>query len=90
MIAIDLSKQQVLDVDQKAKQQINFAGNLNRNENIYNNTIMFFIAEEAKETILDFSQVTVNQKIKNDTEVTLKISSNVVGDCNDESNFPHK
>ena len=90
MIAIDLSKQQVLDVDLKAKQQINFAGNLNRNENIYNNTIMFFIAEEAKETILDFSQVTVNQKIKNDTEVTLKISSNVVGDCNDESNFPHK
>ena len=90
MIAIDLSKQQVLDVDPKAKQQINFAGNLNRNENIYNNRIMFFIAEEAKETILDFSQVTVNQKIKNDTEVTLKISSNVVGDCNDESNFPHK
>ena len=28
--------------------------------------------------------------IKNGTEVTLKISSNVVGDSNDESNFPHK
>ena len=28
--------------------------------------------------------------IKNGTEVTLKISSNVVGDSNDENNFPHK
>ena len=28
--------------------------------------------------------------IKGDTEVTLKISSNVVGDSNDENNFPHK
>ena len=27
--------------------------------------------------------------IKNNTEVTLKISSNVVGDSNDEDNFPH-
>ena len=28
--------------------------------------------------------------IKNGTEVTLKISSNVVGDSSDENNFPHK
>ena len=42
MIAIDLSKQQVLDP--KPIQQINFTGNLDRNEN----TIMFFIIEEAK------------------------------------------
>ena len=28
--------------------------------------------------------------IKNGTEVTLKISSNVVGVSNDENNFPHK
>ena len=28
--------------------------------------------------------------IKNGTEVTLKIFSNVVGDSNDENNFPHK
>ena len=28
--------------------------------------------------------------IKTGTEVTLKISSNVVGDSNDENNFPHK
>ena len=29
-------------------------------------------------------------EIKNGTKVTLKISSNVVGDCNDENSFPHK
>ena len=28
--------------------------------------------------------------IKNGTEVTLKISSNAVGDSNDENNCPHK
>ena len=27
---------------------------------------------------------------KNGTEVTLNLSSNVVGDSNDENNFPHK
>ena len=27
---------------------------------------------------------------KNNTEVTLKISSNFIGDSNDENNFPHK
>ena len=48
MIAIDLSKQQSLDADQKAIQQINFTGNLDPE------ATMFFIIEEAKETILDF------------------------------------
>ena len=28
--------------------------------------------------------------IKNGTEVTLNLSSNVIGDFNDETNFPHK
>ena len=79
---------------------------------------MFFIIEKGKETILDFSQGTVQvlqysniimtqyntlnvklsnsqlntlrSRIKNNTDVTLKISSNVVGDSNDEYNFPHK
>ena len=55
MIAIDLSKQQTLDADQKAIQQINFTANLNRQ----GNTTMFFIIEDAKETVLDFSQRTV-------------------------------
>ena len=59
MIAIDLSKQQELDADPKSIHQINFTGNLNRGENVNDITITFFIIEEAKETILDFSQGTV-------------------------------
>ena len=55
MIAIDLSKQQALDADPKAIQQINFTANLDPQ----GNTTMFFIIKEAKETILDFSQGTV-------------------------------
>ena len=55
MIAIDLSKQQVLDADPRAIQQINFTANLDR----AGNTTMFFIIEEAKETALDFLQGTV-------------------------------
>ena len=55
MIAMDLSKQQALDADPRAIQQINFTANLDR----AGNTTMFFIIEEAKETVLDFSQGTV-------------------------------
>ena len=46
MLAKDLSKQQVLDADPKAIQQINFTGNLNRA-----NTRFYFILEEAKGTV---------------------------------------
>ena len=52
MIAVDLSKQQALDADPRAIQQINFTANLDR----AGNTRVYFIHEEAKETILDFSQ----------------------------------
>ena len=55
MIAVDLSKQQALDADPRAIQQINFTANLDR----AGNTRIYFILEEAKETILDFSQGTV-------------------------------
>ena len=55
MIAVDLSKQQALDDDLRAIQQINFTANLDR----AGNTRVFFILEEAKETILDLSQGTV-------------------------------
>ena len=55
MIAIDLSKQQLLDADPRTIQQINFTANLERTEN----TTMFFIIEQVKETNLDFSQGTV-------------------------------
>ena len=52
---VDLSKQQALDADPRAIQQINFTANLDR----AGNTRVYFILEEAKETILDFSQGTV-------------------------------
>ena len=55
MIAIDLSKQQALDADPKAIQQINFTANLDR----AGNTRLYFILEEAKETIFEFSQGTI-------------------------------
>ena len=85
---------------------------------------MFFIFEEAKETILDFSQGTLKvlqiclaliqyqckmaeyntlnvklsnsqlnklkSRIKNGTQASLNLPSNVIGHSNDEINFPHK
>ena len=50
MIAVDLSKQQALDADPRAIQQINFTANLDR----AGNTRIYFNLEEAKEAILDF------------------------------------
>ena len=55
MIALDLSRQNKLDADPRAIQQINFTANLDR----AGNTTIFFIIEEAKETIFEFSQGTV-------------------------------
>ena len=55
MIAIDLSKQQALDADPRPIQQNNFMANLDRD----GNTTMFFITEEAQETVLGFSQGTL-------------------------------
>ena len=54
MIAIDLNKQQVLDADPRKIQQINFTSNLDRE-----NTTIFFIIEQEKETIFELSQGTV-------------------------------
>ena len=55
MIAVDLRKQQALDADAKAIWQINFTENLDRG----GNTRFYFILEEAKETVFEFSQGTV-------------------------------
>ena len=55
MIAVDLSKQNELDANPRATQQINFIANLDR----AGNTRIYFILEEVKETKLDFSQGTV-------------------------------
>ena len=51
----DTEKQQAFDGDPKEIQQINFTGNLEH----FKNARMFFILEEVKETILDFSQGTM-------------------------------
>ena len=56
IIAIDLHKQQTLDGDPKATQQINFTANLDRD----GNTTMFFIFKKVKKkNILDFLERTV-------------------------------
>ena len=63
MIAIDLSKPQILDAEPKTIQEIDFTGNVNRDEDVNENTTIFFIMEEAKEDfrfeIRDFLQGTV-------------------------------
>ena len=51
MTVVDLSKQQTLYDDPKAKKQINFTSNLD----CAGNTRIYFILEEAKETAFDFS-----------------------------------
>ena len=55
MIAVDLSKQQAFDANPRANQQINFTANLDRE----NDTRIYLILEEAKETKLNFSLGTV-------------------------------
>ena len=55
MIAIDLSKEQTLDADPKAIEQINFTANLDKE----GNTRLYFILDEAEETISEFLQGTV-------------------------------
>ena len=55
MIAVDLCKQQALDADPRATQQINVTANLDR----AGSTRIYFILEEPKEATLDFSQGTV-------------------------------
>ena len=52
---VDLSKQQTLDTGPKAIQQIIFTANLDRS----GNKRFYFILEEAKETVFEFSPGTV-------------------------------
>ena len=96
MIAINLSKQQALDVDLKEIQQINFSGNLG----VDGIQQCFSLLKKRKNkmtqcntlnVILSNSQLSKSKsRIKNGTEVTLNLSSNEVGDSDDETNFPDK
>ena len=56
MISVGLSKQQALDSDPKSIKQINFTANLDR----AGNTRIYFILEEAKETVFEFSKGTIS------------------------------
>ena len=80
MIAVDLSKQQALDADPRANQQINFTANLNR---AGGTRIYHFILEEAKETILDF----LKSAVKKETDVILRLSSDKIGNSDDKLIF---
>ena len=53
LVAIDLSKQQVLQENEDLIQQINFIGRLE-------NTAVFIIIEKKENTILEFSQNIAN------------------------------
>ena len=55
MIAVDLIKEQSLDADPKSIQQINFTANLDR----AGRARFYFMLEEPKETVFEFSQGTV-------------------------------
>ena len=55
MIAIDLSKQKALDAYPRAIREITFTANFDRP----GNARIYFILEEAKETVFDFSQGTI-------------------------------
>ena len=52
IVAVDLNKKQALDAHPRAIQQINFKANLER----LGNTRIYFILEQAKESVLNFSQ----------------------------------
>ena len=52
LIAVDLSKQKALDADSRAIQQIIFTGKTDNQIRVY------YILEQSKETILEFSKGT--------------------------------
>ena len=80
MIAIDLTKQQGLDADLKAMQQIIYIGDLDW----AGNTTFFFIIEELKETTLEFLQRSI------EVGLSLGLSSNMNGNRKDEADFIDK
>ena len=55
MVAIELSKEQALDADPRVIQQNNFTANLDRE----GNTRIYFILEEAQETILQYCKYVI-------------------------------
>ena len=56
MIAIDLSKQEELDANLKVIQKIDFMGNLNRGQNINDNTTTFSLLKKQKNRVRFFTR----------------------------------
>ena len=57
LIAADLSKQKALDADSRAIQQIIFTGKI-KSAVVNTRVITYYILEQSKETILQFSKGT--------------------------------
>ena len=57
LIAADLSKQKALDADSRAIQQIIFIGKIKSTE-VNTRVILYYILEQSKETMLEFSKGT--------------------------------
>ena len=57
LIAVDLSKQKALDADSRAIQQIIFTGKIKATE-ANTRVIIYYILEQSKETMLEFSKGT--------------------------------
>ena len=57
LIGADLSKQKALDADSRAIQQIIFTGKITATQN-NTRVIIYYILEQSKETILEFSKGT--------------------------------
>ena len=57
LIAVDLSKKKSLDADSRAIQQIIFTGKIKATE-ANTGVIIYYILEQSKETILEFSKGT--------------------------------
>ena len=107
-----LSKQQSLDADPTAIQQINFTANLDRAGNCrskrncfrhFTRNLESFVNAKHNLIFYQYNMTQYNSlnvklsnsqlnklksAIKNESEVVLKLSSNMIGD--NETNFPHK
>ena len=80
LIAIDLTKQQGLDADLKAMQQIIYIGDLDWTVN----TKKKIIIQELQETTLEFLQRSIEVRL------FLRLSSNMNGNRKDEADFVEK
>ena len=57
IIAVDLSKQKVLDADSRVIEQIIFTGEIKATV-VNTEVIIFYVLEKSKETIVEFSKGT--------------------------------